>query len=79
MRILYLTRSDSVHDQRFLQRWRRASHEGFAWRLYSGQYPTPEGVTALDWSGLEGGLQAWNLPFCPKRAGKGDPGSPNPT
>ncbi len=63
MRILYLTRSDSVHDQRFLQTLAQSEHEGFVWRLYSGHYPTPEGVTAFEWTGVENGLQAWNLPF----------------
>ena len=70
MRILYLTRSDSVHDQRFLQTLAQSEHEGFAWRLNAGQYPTPEGVTALEWSGVEGGLQAWNLPFAQKELEK---------
>lgn len=63
MRILYLTRSDSVHDQRFLQTLAQSDHEGFVWRLNSGHFPTPEGVSAFEWSGIEGGLQAWNLPF----------------
>ena len=70
MRILYLTRSDSVHDQRFLQTLAQSEHEGFVWRLFSGQYPTPEGVTALEWKGLEGGLQAWNLPLAQKEMEK---------
>jgi glycosyltransferase involved in cell wall biosynthesis len=70
MRILYLTRSDSVHDQRFMQTLAQSDHEGFVWRLNSGNYPTPEGVTALDWSGIEGGLQAWNLPFAQKELEK---------
>ena len=70
MRILYLTRSDSVHDQRFLQTLAQSDHEGFAWRLNAGQYPTPEGVTSLDWSGVEGGLQAWNLPFAQRELEK---------
>ncbi|HBO33782.1 MAG TPA: hypothetical protein DD636_03445 [Anaerolineaceae bacterium] len=70
MRILYLTRSDSVHDQRFMQTLAQSEHEGFAWRLNAGHYPTPEGVTALDWSGIEGGLQAWNLPFAQKELEK---------
>ena len=63
MRILYLTRSDSVHDQRFLRTLAQSEHEAFVWRLYSGRYPTPNGVTALEWNGLEDGLQAWNLPY----------------
>ncbi len=70
MRILYLTRSDSVHDQRFLQTLAQSDHEGFAWRLNAGQYPTPEGVTSLEWSGLDGGLQAWNLPFAQRELEK---------
>jgi len=63
MRILYLTRSDSVHDQRFLQTLAQSEHDGFVWRLNSGTYPTPAGVTALEWSGIEGGLNDENLPF----------------
>ncbi len=70
MRILYLTRSDSVHDQRFLQTLAQSEHEGFAWRLNSGHYPSPDGVTVLDWSGVENGLQAWNLPFAQKELEK---------
>jgi len=70
MRILYLTRSDSVHDQRFLQTLVQSGHEGFVWRLNSGQYPTPEGVTAIEWSGVEGGLQSWNLTFALKELEK---------
>ena len=70
MRILYLTRSDSVHDQRFMQTLAQSEHEGFVWRLNAGQFPTPEGVTLLEWSGLQGGLQAWNLPFAQKELEK---------
>jgi len=70
MRILYLTRSDSVHDQRFMQTLAQSEHQGFIWRLYSGQYLTPEGVNALEWNGLEGGLQAWNLPYAQKELEK---------
>lgn len=67
MRILFLTRSDSVHDQRFLQTLAESGHEGFVLRLYPGNYPTPDGVTALEWSGFEQGIQSWNLPVA-KRA-----------
>ncbi|NLC28897.1 MAG: glycosyltransferase family 4 protein [Chloroflexi bacterium] len=67
MRIMYLTRSDSVHDQRFMRTLAESEHEAFVWRLFSGDYPTPEGVTALEWQGIEGGLQAWNLPFAQRK------------
>lgn len=67
MRILYLTRSDSVHDQRFMRTLAESKHEAFVLRLLPGDYPSPEGVTAVDWAGLEGGLQAWNLPFAQKQ------------
>ena len=63
MRILYLTRSDSVHDQRFMHTLAESSHEAFVLRLYPGEFPTPAGVTALEWVGFEGGLQPWNLPI----------------
>ena len=62
MRILYLTRSDSVHDQRFLSALAESGHEGCVLRLYPGNYPTPTGVKALTWAGFEQGLQNWNLP-----------------
>lgn len=62
MRILYLTRSDSVHDQRFMQTLAESSHEAFVLRLFPGEFPTPPGVTALNWTGFEDGLQPWNLP-----------------
>ena len=70
MRILYLTRSDSVHDQRFMRTLAESEHEAFVLRLLPGDYPTPEGVTTVDWAGLEGGLQAWNLPFAEKQIEK---------
>ena len=54
MRILYFTRADSVHDQRFLTALTESGHEGFVLRLRQGNYPTPSGITALEWGGAEG-------------------------
>lgn len=70
MRILYLTRSDSVHDQRFMQTLAESEHQAFAWRLYSGDAPLPEGITEIKWSGIENGLQAWNQHFALKELQK---------
>jgi len=62
MRILYLTRSDSVHDQRFMAALAESGHEGYVLRLYPGDFPTPAGIVDLKWMGFEQGLQSWNLP-----------------
>ncbi len=53
MRILYFTRADSVHDQRFLAVLAESGHEGFVLRLHPGEYPTPSGIKALEWSGTK--------------------------
>lgn len=63
MRILYFTRADSVHDQRFLAALAESGHEGFVLRLKPGDYPTPSGVSIVEWEGFEEGLQSWNLPL----------------
>lgn len=63
MRILYFTRSDSVHDQRFMQALIDGGHEGYVLRLYPGDYPTPEGVQALEWSGLKNEITLTDLPM----------------
>lgn len=70
MRILYLTRFDSVHDQRFMQTLAESGHQAYVWRLYSGDAPLPEGVTEIKWSEIENGLQAWNLNFALKELQK---------
>lgn len=53
MRILYFTRSDSPHDQRFMSTLAQSGHDAFALRLQNGQFPTPRGVTALSWQGID--------------------------
>lgn len=62
MRILYFTRADSVHDQRFLAALSESGHQGFVLRLNPGEHPTPEGVTALEWAGVEGLLAEKDIP-----------------
>ena len=62
MRILYFTRSDSVHDQRFMQALADSSHEGYVLRLYPGEYHTPEGVQTVEWSGLKEEITLVDLP-----------------
>lgn len=63
MRILYFTRSDSVHDQRFMQALADSRHEGYALRLYPGDYPTPEGVHEVSWNGLKEEITLTDLPL----------------
>ena len=53
MRILYFTRADSVHDQRFLAALAESGHEGFVLRLRAGDYPTPNGIKVAEWGGIE--------------------------
>ncbi len=62
MRILYFTRADSVHDQRFLAALAESGHEGLVLRLHPGEYPTPSGIQAVEWSGLEGELTENEIP-----------------
>ncbi|MGB4595939.1 MAG: glycosyltransferase family 4 protein [Anaerolineaceae bacterium] len=62
MNILYFTRSDSVHDQRFMQALIDSGHEGYVLRLYPGNYPTPQGVQSVDWSGLKEEITLTDLP-----------------
>lgn len=62
MRILYFTRADSVHDQRFLAALAESGHEGYVLRLNPGEYHTPSGITALEWSGAEGLLNENDIP-----------------
>ncbi len=62
MRILYFTRSDSVHDQRFMAALAESEHEAFVLRLYEGDYATPEGIEALSFKGIKGPLRLWQIP-----------------
>ncbi len=62
MRILYLTRADSVHDQRFLTALAESGHEGFVLRLHPGEYPTPSGIKTLEWSGSKSQLTENDIP-----------------
>ncbi len=62
MRILYFTRADSVHDQRFIAALAESGHEGFVLRLNRGEYHTPAGVPALDWAGTDGLLSEMEIP-----------------
>lgn len=62
MRILYFTRADCVHDQRFLAALAESGHEGFVLRLRPGEYPTPSGITALEWSGVKSQLTENDIP-----------------
>ena len=62
MRILYFTRADSVHDQRFLAALAESGHEGFVLRLRPGEYPTPSGITPLKWSGTKSQLTETDIP-----------------
>ena len=57
MRILYMTRSDSTHDQRFMTALAESGHDGFVLRLRNGKFDTPRGVTPLQWQGIDGPLQ----------------------
>ncbi len=55
MRILYFTRADSVHDQRFMAALAGSGHEAYVLRLYEGDYKTPpEGVSAIAFKGIKG-------------------------
>jgi len=62
MRILYFTRADSVHDQRFLAALAESGHEGFVLRLHPGEYPTPSGIQVVEWSGSKGPLTENDIP-----------------
>ena len=55
MRILYFTRSDSPHDQRFLTAISGSGYEVYALRLELGsQAPiTPPGVTEVEWKACQ--------------------------
>ncbi|MFH1446209.1 MAG: glycosyltransferase [Chloroflexota bacterium] len=55
MRILYFTRSDSPHDQRFLAAISGSGYEVYALRLEAGsQAPiTPPGVTEVEWKACQ--------------------------
>ena len=57
MRILYMTRSDSTHDQRFMTALAESGHDGFVLRLRNGKFDSPRGVTPLQWQGIDGPLQ----------------------
>lgn len=69
MRILYFTRADSVHDQRFLAALAESGHEGFALRLKPGEYPTPSGIKALEWGGCENHLTENDIPHLTQELG----------
>jgi len=62
MRILYFTRADSVHDQRFMAALAESGHEGFVLRLLPGDYPTPSGVKVVEWGGSENQLTENDIP-----------------
>lgn len=62
MRILYFTRSDSVHDQRFMAALAESRHEAYALRLYEGDYQTPLGVSVIPFKGIKGPLRLWQIP-----------------
>ncbi|NLZ26206.1 MAG: glycosyltransferase, partial [Chloroflexi bacterium] len=62
MRILYFTRSDSVHDQRFMAALAESGHEAYVLRLYEGDYKTPEGVSAIAFKGIKGPLRLLQIP-----------------
>lgn len=51
MRILYMTETDSPHDQRFLTALAATSHQIYALRQYPAQPITPAGVREIEWSG----------------------------
>ena len=67
MRILYMTRSDSTHDQRFMKALASSGHDGFVLRLYQGDYPTPPGVTPLAWEGLPRGASLRQVQYLRKQ------------
>jgi hypothetical protein len=62
MRILYFTRADSVHDQRFMAALAESGHEGFVLRLVPGDYPTPSGVKVVEWGSSEIQLTENDIP-----------------
>ena len=62
MRILYFTRADSVHDQRFMAALAESGHEAYVLRLYEGDYVTPEGVSQIPFKGIKGPLRLWQIP-----------------
>ena len=70
MRILYFTRSDSVHDQRFMAALAESEHEAFVIRLYEGEFKTPEGVTPIPWKSIKGPLRLWQIPVLVRRLKK---------
>lgn len=70
MRVLYFTRADSVHDQRFMAALAESGHEAYVLRLYQGDYKTPQGVTPLDWKGIKGPLRLWQIPVLVARLKK---------
>jgi len=61
VRILYFTRANSVHDQRFMNAIVEAGHEGYALHLYKGEWPVPKGITRMEWEGVEGPLAIKDL------------------
>jgi len=61
MRILYFTRADSVHDQRFLAALAESGHEGFVLRLHPGSFPTPGSVQVVEWGGSQSQLSESNI------------------
>ena len=61
MRILYFTRADSVHDQRFLAALAESGHEGFVLRLHPGNFPTPGSVQVVEWGGSQSQLSESNI------------------
>jgi len=64
VRILYITRSDSAHDQRFLKALAESKHDIYALRIsHQGKDPvTPEGVKEVPWSKPTSKLTVLNIP-----------------
>ena len=67
MRVLYCTRGDSPHDQRFLTALGQSGHEVYALRLQACTPQTPPGVTEVPWEGLPGPLKLSQVPILSAR------------
>ena len=67
MRVLYCTRGDSPHDQRFLTALGKSGHEVYALRLQACTPQTPPGVTEVPWEGLPGPLKLSQVPALTSR------------
>jgi len=67
MRVLYCTRGDSPHDQRFLTALGQSGHEVYALRLLQCTPQTPAGVTEVPWDGLPGPFKLSQVPVLAAR------------